>query len=73
VTTTLRRQLPLSYSHPTDMDHVIELANLAADFEDRDDFDSYVGCVHEANTKLNRAERMFFAGIVFARRVARPC
>lgn len=69
---TARRQLPLTFTHPEDFDHVIALAERAAEYEFWGDGDNYAGCVHEANTRLNRAERCFFAGFVAARRSEQP-
>jgi hypothetical protein len=69
---TKRRQLPLTFHHPEDLDHVIALAENAAEYEFYGDRDSYAGCVHEANTRLNRSERCFFAGFLAARRSELP-
>jgi len=69
---TKRRQLPLSFSHPHDLDHIVPLAEQAAEYEFFGDHERYRECVARANRELNRAERCFFAGILAARRSEEP-
>lgn len=69
---TKRRQLPADFCHPADLDHVLSLAETAAEYEFYGDRDRYEGCIREANARLNRSERCFLAGFLAARRSEQP-
>ncbi len=70
--TTKRRQLPADFCHPSDLTHVLELAETAAEYEFYGDRDRYIVCIQDANTRLNRSERCFLAGFLAARRSEQP-